>query len=312
VTAAPAVDAAWIERTFEETKNWGRWGDDDQRGALNLITPERVAAAATLVREGAHISCALDLDTVGSAENPAPAQHHMLIAGDATDEPLLPGLEQTTDYISVACHGAAVSHLDALCHMAVRGLMYNGVPVSEVRSTGARHLAVTAIASGICSRGVLLDVPAARGVEWLGGADRIVPEDLEEAERQHGVEVGPGDILLVSIGRSRHRRAQAEPLEGGMPGLHPTCIPWLRERDIAVLGSDGFSDAFGADMVPMWPVPIHQCVIAGMGVPLLDNLDLVDLADACAARRQWQFFFVVAPLRIPRGTGCAVNPIAVF
>jgi kynurenine formamidase len=309
---APTLTVDWFERAFEEIKNWGRWGDDDERGALNLLTPERIAGAARLVQDGVTVSCALPLDTRGSSANPTPAQHHMLIAGDILDEGMIPGLEQTADFVGIACHGMAVSHLDALCHVAVKGQLYNGVPITEVRSTGARRLAVTEAANGLVGRGVFLDVPKVRGVEWLEPTDRIMPGDLEVAEQQLGVTVEQGDILLVSIGRSRRRQSGKRLPLAPAPGLHATCGPWLRERDISVLGTDGFGDAFGEDMVPPWSMPIHMFCLAGMGVHLLDNLDLAPLADACAERDRYEFFYSVAPLRIPGGTGCAVNPIAVF
>ncbi|MET0727608.1 MAG: cyclase family protein [Acidimicrobiales bacterium] len=309
-TQTPAVD--WFERTFEEIKNWGRWGADDQRGALNLLTPERTAAAARLVQDGVTVSCALPLDTHGSDANPTPAQHHMLTAGDVVDEAMMPGLEQTADFVGIACHGMAVSHLDALCHVAVKGHLYNGVPLTEVRSSGARRLAVTEAADGIAGRGVLLDLPRIRGVDWLEPTDRVMPADLEAAEAQLGVSVQPGDILLVAIGRSRRRQVGKKLALSAAAGLHPYCGPWMKERDIAVLGTDGFGDAFGGDMVLPWPVPIHMFCLAGMGVHLLDNLDLAPLADACAERGRYEFFLNVAPLHIPGGTGCAVNPIAVF
>lgn len=306
----PTVE--WFERTFEEIKNWGRWGPDDERGALNLLTAERTAAAARLVQDGVTVSCALPLDTHPSESNPSPAQHHMLSAGDILDEAMMPGLEQTADFVGIACHGMAVSHLDALCHVAVNGQLYNGVPISEVRSSGARRLAVTEAGTGIVGRGVLLDVPKVRGVDWLEPTDRVTPADLDAAEAQLGVTVEPGDILLVSIGRSRRRQAGKKLGLTAIAGLHAACGPWLKERDIAVLGTDSFGDAFGVDMVLPWPMPIHMFCLAGMGVHLLDNLDLVSLADACAERNRYEFFLSVSPLRIPGGTGCAVNPIAVF
>lgn len=307
------LDAGWFASTFEQVKNWGRWGTDDERGALNLLTPERTAAAAALVREGLSVSCALDLETVPAADNPSPADHHMLTAGDARGENPLPGFEQSTDYFGVACHGMAVSHLDALCHIFVDGHMYNGVPAAEVRSTGARRNSLRALAGGICGRGILLDVPRVKGRDWLEPAERITPDDLEAAERALGVTAEPGDVLLVATGRARWRRAEGPGIIAkGLAGLHPTCIPWLRERDVAVLGSDAISDGFGAGMVPSWPMPIHQCLIAAMGVHLLDNLDLATLGDACAASERWSFLLTIAPLRIPRATGCPVNPIAVF
>ncbi len=309
------ADAAWIEQTYEQVKNWGRWGGDDTRGALNLITDECVARAAALVRDGHHVSCALDLDTRPGGHNFHPAQHHMLAAGDLGASLMTPGLESTSDWLGIACHGMAISHVDALCHIAVDGLMYNGVSAREVLSNGARTHGIDAMADGVCGRGVLLDLSAVRGVDWLERGEPIGPDDLDAAVAAHGVRVGAGDILLVATGRARRNRAEGPaPVAAGMAGLDAGCLPWLRERDVAMLGSDGVSDVTGSSVEAAvgWPMPIHQCGIVGMGLHLLDNLDLVALGEACAARGRYEFFLTVAPLRLPAATGCAVNPIAVF
>ena len=311
----PRVTRDWMERTFEQVKNWGRWGPEDERGALNYLTPERRAAAARLVRDGTAVSCALDLAVAPAPDNPVPAQHMMVTAGDARESPELAGLEMSLDYFGVACHGAAVTHIDALCHVFVKGKMYNGFDASEVKSIGAMRNAISpAAADGIIGRGVLLDIPRLRGVEWLEVADRVSPEDITRAEREQGVEVGEGDILFVSMGR-QSRRAKLGPwvvTVEGMAGLLPTCIPWLHERRIALLGTDGFSDPMGDSLVEHWPVPIHQCCLVAMGVHLIDNLDTRALAQACAERRRWEFFLAIQPLRLARGTGSPVNPTAIF
>jgi kynurenine formamidase len=304
-----------MERIFEQVKNWGRWGPEDERGALNYITPALRTAAARLVRDGITVSCALELAVEPAADNPNPAQHMMLAAGDARESLAMGGLEMSLDYFGVACHGAAVSHIDALCHVFVRGKMYNGYDASDVKSIGALRNAIDSAASdGIVGRGVLLDIPRLRGVEWLELSDRIGPEELQAAEREQRVEVRAGDLLLVSTGRPA-RRAALGPwvfTELGMAGLLPTCVPYLHERRIAVLGTDGFSDPIGDPPIDAWPVPIHQCCLVAMGVHLLDNLDLRALGRACAERERWEFLFVVQPLRIARATGSPVNPTAIF
>jgi len=312
---ADPVTSEWMERVFEQVKNWGRWGPDDQRGALNYITPELRTAAARLVRDGTTVSCALDLAVEPAADNPTPAQHMMVAAGDARGSLDFGGLEMSLDYFGVACHGAAISHIDALCHVFVRGKMYNGYDASDVKSIGAMRNAIdSAAADGIVGRGVLLDIPRLRGVPWLELSERIGPEDLLAAEREQGVEAREGDLLLVSTGRQA-RRASKGPwvvTEQGMAGLLPTCLPYLHERRIAVLGTDGFSDPIGDPPIEAWPVPIHQCCLVAMGVHLIDNLDLRALGSACAERRRWEFLLVVQPLRIARGTGSPVNPTAIF
>ncbi len=313
---ADAVTHEWLDQTWEQVKNWGRWGEDDERGALNLITPERRSAAGALIDSGQTVSCAFDLSADSSPGNPNPVLHHMLMAGDSADHDPMPGFQQTSDWLGIACHGIAVSHLDALCHVFVRGQMYNGFPGSAVKTTvGGEHNSVMAGAGGICGRGVLLDIPRQRGVDWIDPTEPIMPAELDRAEADAGMEVGPGDICIIATGRARRRHAEGpQPMSDGIAGLHATAIPWIRERDVAVLGSDGVSDNFGPG-VPMldgWSLPLHQHCLAGMGVHLLDNLDLVELAGACADHNRWEFFLTVSPLRLPGGTGCAVNPIAVF
>ena len=306
------VTAEWCAKTFEAVKNWGRWGADDQMGALHYITPERRARAARTVRDGVTVSCSLDFPVVPSVENPTPALHHMVIAGDACTT-LGGGLETALDFIGVAFHGMATSHIDALCHVFVGETMYNGFPASDVKSIGALKNDIMVARDGITGRGVLLDVPRLHGRPWLELDERVRPADFEAAERAQRVRVEEGDVLLVSTGRDA-RRAQLGPWNpvAGLAGLHPTCIPWLHERRVAVLGGDGAHDGLPGLSVPGWPIPVHQCCLVAMGVHLLDNLDLSRLAAACAERERWEFLFAVAPLRVRGGTGSPVNPIAIF
>ena len=300
-----------MEALFESVKNWGKWGAEDERGALNYITPQMVAAAAALVRTGETISCALEFPTRPAPDNPRPAQHMMVVAGDACTHG--EGIEAAMDYIGVAFHGMAVSHLDALCHVFVREQMYNGFAASEVLSTGARRNSVMAGKDGISGRGVLLDIPRLRGVDWLEIDQTISADELDAAERMQGVEVGEGDILLVATGRDARRRAKGpwSPAEG-LAGLDASCVSWLHDRRVAMLGCDGVSDAIPSGSADGWPMPIHQCGIVAMGLHLLDNLRLDTLAAACARESRYAFLFVVAPLRVKRGTGSPVNPIAFF
>jgi kynurenine formamidase len=302
-----------LERLYEKVKNWGRWGAGDERGALNFVTDAKRASAAALVREGLAVSCARELPVNPSPENPNPAQHHMLRAGDAAVIPGV-GLEASMDYIGIAFHGMATSHIDALCHVFVGERMYNGFPAGDVKSTGALRCSVMAARDGIVSRGVLLDVPRARGARWCEPGERIRRAELEAAEHAQGARVEEGDVLLVATGRDARRAVHGpwDPNAVGLAGLHPDCIPWLHERRIAVLGSDGVSDPLPGLRVPGWPIPVHQCCLVAMGVHLLDNLALAELCDACASRGRYEFLHVVAPLRVEGGTGSPVNPIAVF
>lgn len=302
-----------MEALFEEVKNWGKWGPEDERGALNYITPEMVSAAAATVTDGTTVSCALEFPTRPAPDNPTPAQHMMVVAGDACTETGVPGMESAMDFIGVAFHGMAVSHIDALCHVFVNEVMYNGFKASDVKSTGATKNSIMSGKDGIAGRGVLLDIPRLKGVDWLEIGERITPSDLEAAEASQNVTVGEGDILLIASGRDARREAKGawSPAEG-LAGIDAQSVRWLHERKVAVLGSDGVSDAIPNTDADNWPMPIHQCGIVAMGLHLLDNLRLDALARQCAAANRWEFFFTIAPLRVKRGTGSPVNPIAVF
>jgi kynurenine formamidase len=283
--------------------NWGRWGDDDQLGVLNLITPEVTAAAAATVQVGRTVSCARPLDTRPAVDNPYPVAHHMI--GTASEG-------GGADYIALAPHGFATSHIDALCHIFHEGKIYNGYPAESVTAHGATRLGIHHLQTGIVTRGVLLDIPALRGVDALEPGEAVFPEDLEAAEVQAGLQVRAGDALLVRTGRWPWR-AEYGPWDASTlaAGLDASCLPWLRDRDVATLGSDGVSDVLPSRVEGV-TMPIHTVGIVALGLHLMDNLDLDALAAACAEERRWGFLLTVAPLVLRRGTASPVNPIAVF
>jgi kynurenine formamidase len=304
-----------LDRLFTALSNWGRWGEGDERGALHHQTPDHRVKAAALVRSGETVSLARNLATSPSPDNPFPAHHHMLAAGDARDSNGIPGYEAARDYVGSDVHGLGVTHVDALSHMFVRGEMYGGRPASEVRSDGARSNTVMSMADGVVGRGVLLDIPRTRGVEFLENDDLVRRADLEAAEAAAQVRAGAGDIVLVAWGRDPRRRARRASSGGafdGMSGLHPDCLEWLHEREISVLGSDGISDPMPGPAIPNWPFPIHQIGITAIGLHLIDNMALATLGDRCAQSGRFEFLFSMAPLRIERATGCPVNPVAVL
>jgi kynurenine formamidase len=303
-----------VDAIAQAVSNWGRWGPTDQRGTLNLLTPAHVRAAGALIRVGTTVSCALPIATWPRVDNPFPARHLMLAAGDAArHDPGMPGFEAAFDLLLLQPHGPTSSHIDALSHVFIDGRMYNDIDSGEVRSDGARTHTVMNFAGGIVGRGVLLDIPAAHDVEWLELGYAVTVADLEAAEARQDVRVGEGDILLVSTGRDARRDALgpwAHRVEG-MAGLAVECLPWLHDRRIAVLGCDGISDTLPTD-IPGWRMPIHEITLVMMGCPLLDNLRLDLLMAACQEQQRWTFHYSVAPLHIERGTGCPVNPIATF
>jgi kynurenine formamidase len=217
-----------------------------------------------------------------------------------------------SDTFAVASHGYAVSHIDALCHIFHAGRLYNGHPIERVTTEGADVLAIDALGDGIASRGILLDIPALRGAEWLEAGEPVGVDELERAEAAAGLRVGPGDVLLVRTGRWALRAARGpwDP-HARLAGLDARCLPWLFERRVAALGSDGVSDVVPSRIEGV-PLPIHSVAIVAMGLSLLDNLDLEALARVCRDEGRWAFQLVVAPLVLRRGTASPVNPIALL
>lgn len=313
VPEAPSTDD--LDALYERAKNWGRWGSGDERGTLNLLTPERKVAAAALVTEGTTVSLAHDMAFAPTAEHPFPAEHRMLADGQHRHAHNIPGYEACRDYVGTDIHGTGLTHVDALSHMFVDGQMYNGLPPSLVTDEGATRNSVMALAPGVAGRGVLLDIPAARGAAYLQPDDEVTVDDLLAAERSEGVEVGEGDIVVISTGRDALRADRGRPLSAlgdGMAGLHPECLEWIHQRGPSIVGSDGISDRMPMVDSERWPFPVHQIGITAMGLHLVDSMRLDELAATCGRLGRWSFLVVIAVLRIPGGTGCPVNPIALF
>jgi kynurenine formamidase len=306
-----AYTTAQIVELLESVSNWGRWGADDQRGALNYISNEKRAAAARLVQSGESVSLSLPLATRPSRDNPRPVTHMMIRSGEA-GHPL--GSWGCADYFAIEPHGLATTHLDALCHHFWRGRMYNGFDYTNVDFQGAHKCAIDVARTGIISRGVLIDIPKIRKTEWLEPGDAIYPRELEAAEREHGVEIGEGDVMLLRTGRFKLRRTRGVAAIAGlaMPGLHASCLKWLHERKIAVLGSDAVSDVLPTSYDPPLRMPIHTGTLVMMGVHLIDNADLDGLAEKCARDLRYEFMFSLLPLVLERGTASPANPVALF
>jgi kynurenine formamidase len=311
----PAKTKADMQAMFAQVSNWGRWGAEDERGTLNYLTPAKTAAAATLVKSGRSISCARNFPVQPGPENPTPALHHIVVGGDDPCTHGIPGMEVSLDFIGIAYHGLASSHIDALCHVFVDGKMYNGFPATDVRSTGARRNSIMSARDGLCGRGVLLDIPRLRGTAYVEPHQPVTPAELDAAVAAQNVQIEEGDLLLILVGRDAWRKANTPSPGEGPPlaGLDPDCVPWLFDKRVAVLGSDAVHDPTPSPApIPDFPIPIHMCGLVSMGLHLLDNLQLADLAQACAAEKRWEFLLTVAPLRVERGTGSPVNPIAIL
>jgi kynurenine formamidase len=303
VRAQQNMTKADIDRLMTQLSNWGRWGKDDQLGALNLLTPAKRKEAAALVKEGVAVSLARDTNAEREADNPSPYQHTMLLADE---------IQWSADTFGVNFHGYQHTHMDALCHIFYQGKMYNGFARQEVTTKGANKLAITNLKQGIFTRGVLLDMAALKGVPYLDGAVTLYPADLDAWEKRAGIKVGPGDAVFIHTGRWARRAAKGPwDAEKGTAGLHASCAKWLKERDVALLGSDAASDVLPSGIEGVTH-PVHLLMLNAMGVHIFDNCDLGPLASATAQRKRWTFLLTAAPLPITGGTGSPLNPIATF
>lgn len=288
----------------DELSNWGRWGADDQLGAINLITPQKRREAAKLVRKGISVSLARDAETEPAADNPNPFVHTVLSDGQNLHA------QWCSDNYSVSYHGFAHSHIDSLCHYVHQQTLYNGVSSKVVTSKGATKLDIHNLKNGIFTRGILIDLPKLRGVDYLEPGTAVYPEDLDAWEKMSGVSISSGDVVLLYTGRWA-RRAAVGPWNGTQAGLHATSARWLKKRDIAVLGSDGGSEVSPSG-IPGVSSPIHLLMLHAMGVHMLDNLDLEALSQTGRELKRWDFLITLAPLPVNGGTGSPLNPIATF
>jgi kynurenine formamidase len=304
------VTAEEFATLFDSVRSWGRWGAQDERGALNLLTAEHVLQAARLVRSGVAVSLSLTLNTTSAPDCPTPAEFRMTQRND--EDVGLGSIGFAKDFIGVDYHSDGHTHVDALCHVAYEGLLYNGVVADSVTTDGATAEGIEVVKDGLVGRGVLLDIPRLRDVPWLEPGEHVFRGDLEAAERMQNVRVGEGDIVLVRTGHA-HRLAELGTwdTEHTKAGLHPTAMPLLAERGVVALGCDGNSDTAPSSTEGV-AFPIHVLALNAMGALLIDYMQLDDLRAACDSAGRWEFLFVAAPLRVAGGTGSPVNPLAIL
>ena len=300
----------------------GTLGEDDQLGTLNTITAKKRVEAAGLVREGLSVSCAWEIDPRSQPDHAfGSPQRYMLSTGQGLLEPdrvagggTAPRWGGASEFLGLVFHGYAVTHLDALSHYFWDGRMYNGKPAAWVTSgAGATWHAMAALPDGVVTRGVVLDVASVRDVDWLEPGDGVYREDLEAAEYRQGVRVEAGDAVLLrtGYGRKRRERGPDDMRAVGRAGWHVSCLPWLHERDVALIGCDTAQDVHPSGY-PSMRSPVHAIGIVAMGLWLLDNCDLEGLVETCRRLDRFEFQLGVAPLRVVGGTGSPVNPLALF
>jgi kynurenine formamidase len=293
-----------------KVSNWGRWGDDDEIGTLNLVDDAAVARGAACVRTGLRFSLALPLDENGPQIGGVPGRVNATrtmtqINVEYTGSP--DGFCTSDDVVTMGLQAA--THWDALAHVSYSGQLYNGFPASDVTEAGATHCGIANVAS-LTTRGVLLDVARARGVERLEPGYGITTADLDDALK---VELDPGDVVLVRTGFVQlflegDRKGYAG---GDQPGLTMATSVWFHDRDVAAVATDTFT-------FEVWPcedkrmlLPVHLLNLRDMGMTQGQNFDLEALAADCALDGVYDFLLEASPLPFTNACGSPVNPVAV-
>ena len=304
-----------VRAVAKRVSNWGRWGKADERGTLNLITPEVVKRAAACVRTGRVFSLGLAFGadgpqsgTVVGRFNP---QHYMTAIGAPFGAP--GGFHYSDDVICMPLQCA--TQWDSLAHVHYDGLLYNGVPAAEALSAaGAAKNGIDKLAvDGIVSRGVLLDLPRLKGLGRLAPSTVITPADLDAAVAKQRVAIHPGDIVIVRTGHLQifQEGGDKEIYLWQGPGLGIDCIEWLRARDVAAICADNTAIEVMPCEDPDVFYPVHLLGIRDMGMPFGEMFDLETLAEDCASDGQWDFLLSAPPLKVSGGIGSPLNPLAV-
>ncbi|MEZ5490386.1 MAG: cyclase family protein [Gammaproteobacteria bacterium] len=304
------TSTADFERAMEELSNWGRWGDEDEMGASNLITQAKRVAAASLVTEGITVSLAHDVNQEKAVDASTVLTREVLRVSPT-------GASDRYQYDG-SYHGTIHSHLDSLdCHIMYEGFGYNGVSYQAVEAAGeCPSGSIHAQRNGIFTRGILFDATLLPGEAtadgWLEPGTAIHYEDLLELERIQGVTVQPGDVILLYTGRWKRREASGPwPTSQGVAGFHADVAYFLKERGVSFIGHDMWNDVSPSG-VPGIALPLHNLALVSLGVGIFDNLDFEQLASISAQLGRYEFLFTAAPLRIKGGMGSPLNPIATF
>jgi len=304
-----------IREVAKRVSNWGRWGPDDERGTLNLITPDVLRRAAACVRTGKAFSLGVEFGaggpqsgTVVGRFNP---EHTMTAIAQPFPEP--GGFCFSDDVIRMPLQCA--TQRDSLAHAHYDGLLYNGYPAVEALSeAGASRNGIDKQApGGVMSRGVLLDIARLHGVARLAPGTAIRPADLDAACARQRVDLLPGDILLFRTGHITTwlDDGDRETYLWQGPGLGIDCIEWLHARDVAAVCADNTAVEVMPCEDPAVSYPVHCLALRDMGMPLGEIFFLEDLAADCAADGVWDFLLAAPPLAVTAGLGSPVNPLAV-
>src|SRR5256885_9314892 len=308
----PAIASeADYHRALKELSNWGRWGNDDELGAANLITPAKRKQALALATEGLPVSLAHDVVQEHAADAP-----NIL---ERTLGPVNPIRTADRSQYTGTYHGIVHSHLDSVdCHMMVDGKGYNGVSMEDIKAAGGCPKgSINALKDGIVTRAILFDATLLPGKAtaqgWVEPGTAIHREDLEALEKLQRVTVSAGDVILLYTGRWKRRAALgAWPRETGFAGYHADVAYFLKERGVSFIGGDGPNDVVATGLPASGPNPLHPFALVAMGINIFDNLDFERAVEQARRLNRYEFLFSAAPLRIEKGTGSPLNPLAIF
>lgn len=292
-----------VDAWMSELSNWGRWGRADERGTLNLITPAVRKQALKLATDGVPVSLAHSIEKDAAPDNPRPLGQAMTL--DAAGHAM--------DLYSIWYHGSLITHIDSLCHYSFEGKIYNGFDRSNIKEgVGCPQNDIEKQKTGIMTRGVLVDIPLMRKLPYLEPGTPVTVADLEAWEKFSGVTIRSGDAVFLRTGRwARRAEKGAWNVAANAAGFHASVLPWLKKRDVALLGNDAVTDVQPSG-VQGSPRPIHQVAIVAMGLPLVDVMDLEAVAKEAAARKRWTFLLTAAAVPVIGGTGFPLNPVATF
>jgi kynurenine formamidase len=304
------ANEAEFHQAMTDLSNWNRWGPDDELGAANLITPAKRRQAAALVKEGVPVSM----------EHPI-FQEDVIDGNGHLERTVVSARPTGTSdkYVFTGTyHGTIFSHLDAVnCHMLEDGKGYNGRSWEDVKSAnGCPKGDISALKDGIVTRGVLFDatlLPGKSSKGWLEPGTAVHRDDLEALEKIEHVKVSSGDVILLYTGRWKRRAAIGpwKPSEG-FAGYHADVAFFLKERGVSFIGNDGFNDVSPTTLPQNVGLPIHKLALVALGVDIFDNLDLERASETARRLNRYEFLFSAAPLRIEKGTGSPLNPLAIF
>ena len=309
----------------KECSNWGRWGAQDQLGTLNLVEPADIVRAASLVRTGRVVSLSIPLDEAGpqhpGSGRPNPTlfmtvdgRDFMSGPGTAEERDRKRGYLQNADSVVILPLQSS-TQWDGLAHVFFEQQMYNGYSAGQVTSRGAQRNGVSVAGDKGVGRGVLLDLPAVLGVDWLEPGHAISGDELDAACEAQQVTVGRGDFVLVrtgSMSRSRQRGAWGDYAGGDAPGLGLGSARWLRQLDVAGVATDTWDIEARPVATPDVAQPVHIVLLVHMGLWLGEIFDMEELASVCAAEGRFDFLLVAPPLKFTGGIGSPVNPLAIF